>query len=150
MVYMIFAGFVEFPMNSAWISIQHWSTSLLPGFYYIFTQEPQNFVVQQMTPPKETSEGQSTKPSSLNEKSNENTVKRTAIELTEELRARIEANRLKALERAKARALAAHSQSWNGYWVVYKYTLPFRQASTLTFGTLASFLRIPWYLFGAI
>jgi hypothetical protein len=64
-----------------------------------------------MTPPKETSEGQSTKPSSLNEKSNENTVKRTAIELTEELRARIEANRLKALERAKARALAAHSQS---------------------------------------
>jgi hypothetical protein len=49
-------------------------------------------------PPKETCEGQSTEPSSLNEKSNENTVKRTAIELTEELRVSVEANQLKALE----------------------------------------------------
>lgn len=64
-----------------------------------------------MTQPKETSEGQNTEPSSLNEKCNENTVKRTAVELSEEQRARMEANRLKALERAKARALAAQKQS---------------------------------------
>jgi hypothetical protein len=70
-------------------------------------QEPQNVACQQVTPPKKTSEGQSTEPSSLNDKSNENPVKRTTIELTEELRVCVEANQLKALERAKTQALAS-------------------------------------------
>jgi TIMELESS-interacting protein len=64
-----------------------------------------------VTPPTETSERQNAEPSSLNEKSNENTVKRTAVELTEEQKARMEANRLKALERAKTRAHAAQTES---------------------------------------
>jgi hypothetical protein len=70
-------------------------------------QEPQNVACQQVTPPKKTSKGQSTEPSSLNDKSNENPVKRTTIELTEELRVDVEANQLKALERAKTQTLAS-------------------------------------------
>ncbi|KAF3341254.1 TIMELESS-interacting protein [Carex littledalei] len=84
---------------------------MLDEIYHNATEEPEAVDGQEVTQPKETSDGQNTEPSSLNEKSNESTVKRTAVELTEEQRARIAANRLKALERAKARALAAQTQS---------------------------------------
>ncbi|KAJ3691397.1 hypothetical protein LUZ61_020561 [Rhynchospora tenuis] len=84
---------------------------MLDEIYHNATEEPEIVAGQEVTQPKSTSHGQNTEPSSMSEKANNDTMKRVAVELTEEQRARMAANRLMALERAKARALAAQTSS---------------------------------------
>ncbi|KAJ4776381.1 TIMELESS-interacting protein [Rhynchospora pubera] len=84
---------------------------MLDEIYHKATEEPEIVAGQEVTQPIPPSHGQNTEPSSMSEKTNDDTMKRVAVELTEEQRARMAANRLKALERAKARALAAQTSS---------------------------------------